>query len=89
MPLLSSCYLIRDDVLAKKDIIPLYTVTDTTFQGLDWLTYITTQDVDVSNFYRNVEYCTNAESSWIFSTNARRNDVDLLVSSRFDFGFIK
>ena len=87
MPLLSSCYLIRDDVLAKKDIIPLYTVTDATFQGWDRILFTTTQDV--SNFFKDDEYCTNAESSWIFSTNARRNDVDLLVSSRFDFGFIK
>ena len=36
------------NVLAKKDIRPLYTVTEATFTGLDWLTYTTTQDVSVN-----------------------------------------
>ena len=89
VPLLTSCYLIRDDLLANKDIRPLFTVTNTTFLDLDWLTYTITQDLDASNYFKNADYCTNSESSLIFSKNVRKNFVDLLISSRFDFGFIK
>ena len=90
VPLLTSCYLIRDDVLAKMGIRPLFTVTNTTFQGdIDWLAYISFLDLDASNYFKNAEYCTNSQSSLIFSKNVRKNFVDLLISSRFDFGFIK